>query len=179
MLRTVFVDALGYFHIVAAVFSDFCHLALLPPADCLQAIGGLACAQRGGRDDVELETVAKFLFKFNEEIKAAQLIPKIEDAVTEQYFVVEADVIEAHHEVCAHHLVDEIGDFLLRVDQVLAKLGTVGASDGDTHLVLVSPTTHVVGGAAGFEVEIDNVAGHEVRGTGLRVIMLCMTAAST
>src|SRR5437660_11515127 len=55
----VLVHELRAFHVEAAVFGDFEQLALAPPADRIEAVAGLADAERGRGERVEAEAMAE------------------------------------------------------------------------------------------------------------------------
>jgi hypothetical protein len=112
VLHPEFVDAFGHFDIVAAVLSDLGYLALLPPFESIETIGGLPCAKSGGSDGIELNAVAEGFFEINEKVKAVKLVAEVKEAMTHEHFVVEADVVKSDHEVRSAELVDQRLGFL-------------------------------------------------------------------
>ena len=157
VLDAVFVDAFGDFDVVAAVFGDEFHLALLPPADGVETVGSFSLTKAGGGDGFELQAVPEGFFEVDEQIEAVELVAEVEEALAEEHLVIEADVVEADDEIGAAELLDELRGLILGVDAGFAEAGAVGAGDGDAHLVLVSPAADVARGEAGLEVKINDV----------------------
>ena len=59
VVGTVLVDQLGDFDVIAAVLGDLDELALAPPLDGVETLGGLAGAEAGGGDGLELRAVPR------------------------------------------------------------------------------------------------------------------------
>ena len=84
-----------------------------------------------------------------------------EQVVPFEHLVVEADVVEADDQIGTFELLDERGSLVLGVDAVLVQHRAEGTGHRDAHLVLVAPATDVIGRAACFQVEINDVSGHD------------------
>jgi hypothetical protein len=176
VLDSVFVDEAGDFDVVGAVFGDFEErffvsggLVFLPPLDGLEAFGGFTFVgtERGLGDGIELDAVAEDIFDGHHDIEVMSLGFDVEDGVLEEDFVVEGDVVEADDEIGFDELLDEGVGLVFAVDMVLAGLGGVGDTDRHAHFILVAPATDVIGGALGFEIEVDEVLHREkARGEG-------------
>lgn len=155
---------LGDFDVEAAVFGDFQEFSLFPPFDGLQAFGGLFDAEGCGGYGVEGEPVLKFCLELNEHVEGWEL-GEIEDGVTVEDFVIEAEDIETDDEIGAGEFLDEIVDLGFGVDFVGTPGGAIGDRDADAHIADFVPTSHLIGRFLGFDVHVDHVfhAGENLR----------------
>lgn len=160
VLGAVFVDEARAFDVKAAVLSDLEEFAFAPPADGIEAVAGFTDAEGGGGDGIEADAVAEFLFDFDEQIEGARGVREVEDGVPGEDFVIEVDDIESDDEVGAQELIDESVDVFFGVDAIFAGGGGVGDAEGHSHVPFAVPAAGIVGGALGFEIEVDDVLGH-------------------
>lgn len=173
----VLVDQAGDLYVEAAILGDLDDFAFAPPADGLQAVAGLADAESGLGDGIEGETMAEFGLEIDHEVEGADVRLEVEDGVGEEDFVIEIDDVEADDEIGAHELVDEGVDAVLGIDAVLAGGRAVGDADGHAHLLLAIPAAGVIGGALGFQIEIDDVHVQVVAVMGLAGSWVMSSAA--
>ena len=157
-------DKARYLDVEAAVFGDLAVFFFAPPADGVEAVGGLSGPEAGGGDVLKLEAVPESFFDVEEEIEAFHLLLYIPHAVALEDAIVEFDVVEADDEIGTGKGGDKAVHFGLGEDFVFAGAGAVDDADGHAHLVFVVPAADVAGAALGFEVEIDEILRHGWRG---------------
>ena len=163
VLRAVFVDELGALHVEATILRDFGQPAFAPPSNRIETVARFADAETRAGDGVEAKAVAEFFLDIHEQIERAALVRKVEDGVGHEHFVVEIDHVESDDEVGADELLDEFVGAFFGVDAVFAKACAVGDAEAHAHVALFVPAAHVVGGALGFEVEINDIWRHYAR----------------
>jgi hypothetical protein len=94
--------------------------------------------------------------KFHKHVERGNL-PKIEDGIAMENFIVEAEIIESDDEIGAQKLIDEVVYLLLSINFVIPATGAVSDPDAHAHIANVVPATDFIGGFLSFEVKIDNV----------------------
>ena len=95
---------------------------------------------------------------------------EVQNGVTHQDLIVEAPIIIADDQICMTQEFNKIPDTLLSKDLVTLCRCAVSDPDGDTHIGFLVPSSHIVGGALGFQIEIDDVLG--ILGSGHGTWML-------
>src|SRR5690242_17507214 len=75
-------------------------------------------------------------------------------------FVIEAQVVETHDEIGALQFREQLIDLVLAIDPILPARAAVGDADAHAHVADLVPTTDVLGGFLGFEIEVQNIFGH-------------------
>ena len=88
---------------------------------------------------------------------------EIVGGVAHEHFVVEVHDIEAHDEIGPQELLDEFLHAAFAVNAVFAEARAVGHAHAHAHVALAVPAAGVVGGALGFEIEVDDVGRHGKR----------------
>jgi len=157
-LFAVFVQLFGDFHILLAVGKHLLHQTLAIPANGLQAISGLAQAQRGHGHRVQRDAEADTAGKMVHQVQGWQiLIGRIH--VRAQNLIVEFQDVEAHDELCRLQLLHKRFDPALRIAMVGGSGRGVGDCGRQPQLANVGASADFIERALSFQVKVDDVDG--------------------
>ena len=159
VLHTVFVDEFGDLHVVAAILCDLRQFTFLEPADRLQAFRRFFHVERCCGDGIQRKPVAERFIQDHEHVERGQL-REVECRIAVQHLVIESQIIEAHHEIGALQVGDQVIHLLLAVYFIFAGSSAVSHAHAHAHLGNVAPAAYFLGGFLRFQVEIDDVLGH-------------------
>lgn len=158
----VFMHHFRALHIKAAVLGDFHHSSLSPPADRVQSVPGFTDAERGRCENVKFEPVSEDFFNIHHQIECLCGVRQVQDCVGPQHFVVKIDDIKSDDEICFDQLIHQQVDVFFGVYPVFAQARGIGDTDGHSHFPLFIPPASIIGGPLRFQIEIDDIAGHEM-----------------
>jgi len=139
-------------HVLAAVGGDVVQPPFLPPAQSLQAVGALGLVQGRLPQIVQGHTVFETVLHPAQEVKARQG-PQVEGREGREHRVVEAEGIEAHHQLRGPHAGKELRQGLLRIGEEIVGPAVIGHGDAHAHAVGPVPAAHLGGAAPGLHVE--------------------------
>ncbi len=157
----IFMNQLGDFDVIAAIFRDFEEVfrsAEAPPLDGVHAVGDFGIAQRRFGDRVEAKTMLEDLFDFNKRVECGNLV-EIERGVCRENLVVEAQDVVPHDKVRAHELLNHFMGIVFVEDAVFLIATGVGDSHGKPKLTEVFRGTAAdfIEALLRLQVKIDNV----------------------
>ena len=152
MGEAVAEEVAGEVDVLPAVGLNQVEAALLVPLQGLQAAGGLGGVQRGGAEGVEAEAVAELGVHVAQDVEGVERA-EVERGVAAQHAVVEADDVEADHQVGALQVGQQRLDVVLEVGGMGLLVAVPDDAEGHAHEVGAVPAADGGGAALGFEVE--------------------------
>lgn len=158
-MRAVLVHELCQFHIEATILRDLDKFAFFEPLDRLQTFRRFFHFKRRRRDGVEREPMTKFFGQNHEHVERRQL-REIEGGVTVQHFVVKTQIVETDDQIRALQFRDQIADGFFVENFVFAARRAVSHADAHAHFGNVVPAADFISGFLRFQIEIDDVFGH-------------------
>ena len=96
------------------------------------------------------------LLQVNQHIQGRNLL-QVHDGVAVQHLIIEAQVIEAHHQIRPHQLLDEIIDLFFLIDAVITTGRAVSHADAHPHIADIVPAADLIGGFLRFQVKVNDV----------------------
>ncbi len=144
MLDPEFVDQPGQFYIKAAVFRNLRQSPLAEPLDGLQALAGLAQPKRRLGNRIQSQSVTQPFLQVHHHVQRRQL-SEVVRRVPMQDLIVEAQVIESHHQIGPLEFTEEFVDLGFPIDPIATARGCVRHRQTHSHVPDAVPASHFVG----------------------------------